>query len=83
MLSPGYVLLVILGGREHFKEKELKKINQKEFWVEKVIKRKGDLLYAKWFLWHSWTDKKDSINELFKKPKYSRRNMNVKLDWYN
>ena len=47
-----------------FKDEELKKINQKEFWVEKIIKRKGDLLYAKWFLWHSWIDKKDSINEL-------------------
>ena len=30
-----------------FYEKEVKK-NQKEFNVEKVIKRKGDKLYAKW-----------------------------------
>ena len=52
MLSPGYVLLVILSGREifgTFYEKELKKTNQKQFRLEKVIKRKGDLLYVKWF----------------------------------
>ena len=30
-----------------FYEKELQKINQKEFRIEKVIKRKGDKLYAK------------------------------------
>ena len=29
-------------------EKELQKANQKEFRIEKVIKRKGDKLYAKW-----------------------------------
>ena len=33
---------------ETFYEKELQKINQKEFRVEKVIKRKGDKLYVKW-----------------------------------
>ena len=52
MLSHGFVLLVILSGREivgTFYEKKLKKINQKQFRVEKVIKRKGDLLYVKWF----------------------------------
>ena len=31
-----------------FYEKELQKANQKEFRIEKVIKRKGDKLYAKW-----------------------------------
>ena len=31
---------------EHF-EKELQKTNQQEFRIEKVIKRKGDKLYAK------------------------------------
>ena len=30
-----------------FYEKELQKTNQKEFRVEKVIKRKGDKLYVK------------------------------------
>ena len=31
-----------------FNEKELKKTNQQEFRIEKVIKRKGDKLYVKW-----------------------------------
>ena len=30
-----------------FYEKELQKINQKEFTIERVIKRKGDKLYVK------------------------------------
>ena len=29
-------------------EKELQKTNQKEFKIEKLIKRKGDKLYYKW-----------------------------------
>ena len=36
-----------------FYEKELEKTNQKEFTVEKVIKRKGVELYVR------WTDKKN------------------------
>ena len=31
-----------------FYEKEFQKTNQKEFRIEKVLKRKGDKLYAKW-----------------------------------
>ena len=31
-----------------FYEKELQQANQKEFSVEKVIRRKGDKLYDKW-----------------------------------
>ena len=31
-----------------FYEKELQKINQKEFRIEKVIKREGNKLYVKW-----------------------------------
>ena len=31
-----------------FYENELQKINQKEFRVEKVIKKKGNNLYVKW-----------------------------------
>ena len=46
-----------------FYEKELQKTNQKEFRIEKVIKRKGDKLYVKWKgndnSFNSWTDKKD------------------------
>ena len=46
-----------------FYEKELQKTNQKEFRVEKVIKRKGDKLYVKWkgynSSFNSRIDKKD------------------------
>ena len=45
-----------------FYEKELEKTNQKEFRVEKVIKRKGDKLYVKWKGYNSsfncWIDEK-------------------------
>ena len=51
-----------------FYEKELQKANQKEFRLEKVIKRKRNKLYIEWKscddLFNSWTDKKGhSINE--------------------
>ena len=35
-----------------FYEKELQKINQKEFRMEKTIKRKGNKLYVKKFIGH-------------------------------
>ena len=48
-----------------FYEKELQKTNQKEFRIEKVIKRKGDKLYVKWKGYdnssNSWIDKKDIV----------------------
>ena len=48
---------------EMFHEKEFqKKKNQKKFKIEKVIKRKVDILYFKWKgynLFISWIDKKD------------------------
>ena len=48
-------------------EKELQKTNQKEFRVEKVIKKKSNKLYVKWkgynSSFNSWIDKKDSRNE--------------------
>ena len=31
-----------------FYEKQLQKTNQKEFRIAKILKRKGDKLYAKW-----------------------------------
>ena len=44
-------------------EKKLKKTNQKEFRIEKVIKKKGDKLYIKWKGYdnslNSWIDKLD------------------------
>ena len=52
-----------------FYEKELQKTNQKEFIVEKVIKRKDNKLYVEWKrtnnYFNSWIDKKgnSSINE--------------------
>ena len=50
---------------ESFYEKELQKTNQKEFRIEKVIKRKGDKLYVKWKgydnRFNSWIDKNDLV----------------------
>ena len=50
---------------ETFYEKELQKINQQEFRIEKVIKKKGNKLYAKWKGYdnsnNSWIDKKHLI----------------------
>ena len=59
---------------ERFTRKELQKINQREFRIEKVISGKGKL-HAKWKgydnSFNSWIDKKDivSMNEYFPKPK--------------
>ena len=48
-----------------FYEKELQKTNQKEFRIEKVIKRKCDKLYIKWngynSSFNSWMNKKDLV----------------------
>ena len=45
--------------------KKKKKKNQKEFRVEKVIKRKSDKLYVKWkgcyCSFNSWIDEKDIV----------------------
>ena len=50
-----------------FYEKELQKTDQKEFRIEKVIKKKGDKLYVRWKgynnSFNSWIDKKDLLNE--------------------
>ena len=44
-------------------EKELQKTNQKEFRIEKLIKREGDKLYVKGYdnSFNSWIDKKDLV----------------------
>ena len=51
-----------------FYEKELQKTNQKEFRIEKVIKRKGNKLYVKWKGYNNsfndWIDKKDLIKRV-------------------
>ena len=48
-----------------FYEKELQKTSQKEFRIEKALKRKGDKLYVKWkgcdSRFNNWIDKKDLI----------------------
>ena len=45
-----------------FYENELQKTDQKEFRIEKVLKKKGDKLYVKWRgydnSFNSWIDKK-------------------------
>ena len=46
-----------------FYEKELQNTNQREFRIEKALKKKGDKLYVKWKGYenscNSWIDKKD------------------------
>ena len=48
-----------------FYEKELQKTSQKEFRIEKVLKRKGDKLYVKWKNYNnsfnSWINKKNIV----------------------
>ena len=48
-----------------FYEKELQKMSQEEFRIEKVIKRKSDKIYVKWKgydnSFNSWIDKNDII----------------------
>ena len=48
-----------------FYEKELQKIDQQKFRIEKVIKKKGDKLYVKWKRYdssfNSWIGKKDLV----------------------
>ena len=45
-----------------YEEKKLQRIDQQEFRIEKVIKKKGDKLYVKWKgydnSFNSWIDKK-------------------------
>ena len=51
--------------KSSFYEKELQKTDQKEFRIEKVTKKKGDKLHAKWKgynnSFNSWIDKKDIV----------------------
>ena len=65
---PWIYVISDLNGEEiigNFYEKELQKTNQKEFIIEKVIKRKGNKLYGKWKAYNNsfntWIDKKDLI----------------------
>ena len=74
----GTYVINLLKGKEivgTFNKKELQNTNQKEFRVEKVIKRKGDKLYVKWKgydnLFNSWIDK--DIELIFSRTKIFRR----------
>ena len=65
---PWTYLINDLNGEEimgSFYEKELQKTDQKEFRVEKLIKKKGDELFIKWKgydnYFSSWVDKKDIV----------------------
>ena len=65
-LCQGHMLLMIFMEKnffERFTKKNCKKTNQKEFRIEKVIKRKDDKLCVKWKghnnSFNSWIDKKD------------------------
>ena len=50
---------------ETFYEKKLQKTNQKQFGIEKVLKKKGDNLYVKWKgydnSFNCWINKKDLV----------------------
>ena len=68
---------------EHFIKKNYKKIDDQEFRIEKVIKKKGNKLYVKWkgydTSFTSWIDKKD-----FPKPyEPFGGDINVKVDLSN
>ena len=65
---PWTYLINDLNGEEikgSFYEKELQKADQKEFRIEKFIKKKGDKLYVKWKgydnSFNSWINKKDIV----------------------
>ena len=65
---PWTYLINDLNGEEitgSFYEKELQKTDQKEFRIEKVIKKKADKSYAKWKgydnSFNTWIDKKDLL----------------------
>ena len=66
-----------------FYERELKKINEKEFRFATVITRKGDKLYVKWKDYDNsfniWIDKKDifQMSEYFPKQKSLQKSVKV------
>ena len=64
-------------------------MNQKEFTIEKGIKRKGDKLFVKWKGYNnsfdSWIYKTDIVkmSEYFPRPNYLGANVKVELDLCN
>ena len=69
-----------------FYEKELQKINQKEFRIEKILKRKRNKSYVKWKgynnSFNSWIDKKGAykMSQYFPPYRSSGGNIKVELD---
>ena len=68
----------------------MQKIDQQEFRIEEVIRKKGDKLCLKWkgydSLFNSWIDKKDLVymNQYFPKPyEPFGGDINVKVDLSN
>ena len=59
------MILMVKEIKGSFYDKELQKTNQKQFRIEKVIKRKGDKLYVKCKgydnSFNSWINKKDIV----------------------
>ena len=57
------MILMVKKLLEHFMKKKLQKIDQQEFRIEKVIKKKGNKLYVKWKgynnSFNNWINKKD------------------------
>ena len=74
---------------ERFTKKKMQKTNQKEFRVEKVMKREYNKLYIKWKGYHNpfnrWIDKREIayMSEYFPKPKFLVANVKVELDLSN
>ena len=72
-----------------FYENKLQKTNQKEFRIEKVIKKKDDKLYVKWNGYdnsiNSWIDKKDIVymSKCYPKPLSLDANVKVELNLSN
>ena len=85
-MVPWTYVISELNGEEivgSFYGKELQKKNQKEFRVEKVIKRKGDKLYVKWKgydnSFNSWIDIKRSYKMSQCFPPYGSSRSNIKV----
>ena len=83
------VILMVKELLECFTKKNCKKTNQKQFGIEKVIKRKDNKLYVKQKGYInspiSWIEKKDivQISEHFPKPKPLGENVKIALDFFN
>ena len=84
---PWTYLIRDLNGEENIGssyEKELRKTNQKDFRIAKVIKRKGDKLYVKWKghnnSFNSWIDKKRSYKMSQYFPPYRSSGSNIKVE---